>query len=92
MARRRPRTMWNGEGPGRATPLPQGSPPSGDNSPPNGLTCIPQRIHCVATPDTTEGGELNEMDRFVIDHFLSTLANIALGIAQRREEQPPCGP
>ena len=92
MARRRPRTMWNGEGPGRATPLPQSSPPSGDNSSPNGLTRIHECIHCVATPDTTEGGELHEMNRLVIDHFLLTLADIALGVAQREEERQPCGP
>ena len=58
------------------------SPGSGEAK---GLTCIRQRIHCAAT---TEGvGELDgldEIDQMVVDHFLETLARVALAVATRR--------
>ena len=47
-----------------------------------GLTCIHSRIHCAATPDTTEG-EYTETDRIIIENFLDTLAEIALSVASR---------
>ncbi len=51
------------------------------NSALNGLTGIPKSIHCPATQDECEAGyELNEI---AIDHFLDTLAEIALSIAAR---------
>ena len=50
----------------------------------NGLTPIPRRIHCVATPDTTEPED--ELDSIAINNLLDTLAEVALAIARRREQ------
>ena len=47
----------------------------------NGLTCIPHRIHCAATQEG--GDELSEVDRISIEHFLETLAEVALSVASR---------
>ncbi len=48
----------------------------------NGLTPIHQRIHCAATTDS--GGDNNELEQMQVDHFLQTLAGIALAVAARR--------
>ena len=48
----------------------------------DGLTPIHRRIHCAATPDTTETD--NELDDIAIDHFLDALAEVALAIARRK--------
>ena len=53
--------------------------------PQNGLTSIPQPIHCVATDEGED--EHNEADRVIIQHFLQTLAEIALAVAARRGKQ-----
>ena len=54
---------------------------------PDALTGIHGRIHCAATPDTTEHDEdETELDRIAIDNLLDTLAEIALAIARRREQ------
>ena len=45
----------------------------------NVLTPIHRGIHCAATSDTNEGQ--NELDRIAIDHFLDTLAEVAMAIA-----------
>ena len=48
----------------------------------NGLTGIPLRIHCWAA---TEGEqESAELDQIAVDHFLDTLAQVALSIAARK--------
>ena len=51
----------------------------------NGLTPIHRRIHCAAT---TEGGDLNdeydELDQIQVNHFLNTLAKIAMAVAARQ--------
>ncbi len=51
----------------------------------NGLTPIHRRIHCAAT---TEGGDFNdeydELDHIQVEHFLQTLARIALSVAVRQ--------
>jgi hypothetical protein len=47
-----------------------------------GLTRIRPGIHCSATTDT--GAELDELERMQIDHFLNTLAEIALAVASRQ--------
>ena len=53
---------------------------------PDALTGIHGRIHCAATPDTTEHDEdETELDRIAIDNLLDTLAEIALAISQRRQ-------
>ena len=52
----------------------------------NGLTPIHGRIHCAATPDTTEPEPENELDRIAIDHFLDTLAEVAIAVARRRHQ------
>ena len=59
------------------------SPPEGSRGI-NALTPIHSRIHCAATPDTTESD--HELDQIAIDHFLDTLAEVALAIARRREQ------
>ena len=51
-------------------------------TPGKGLTSIHGRIHCAATPDTTETD--NELDDIAIDHFLDALAEVALAIARRK--------
>jgi hypothetical protein len=58
----------------------------------NGLTGIPQGIHWRAT---TEGGEGNtELDDITVNHFLDTLAQVALSIASRKlskdKGEPTC--
>ena len=49
------------------------------------LTSIPMGIHCAATeepnPDEDTLGELDEID---IDHFITTLAEVAMAVATRR--------
>ena len=52
----------------------------------NGLTPIHRRIHCAATPDTTEHENENELDSMAIDHFLDTLAEVAMAGARRRQQ------
>ena len=50
----------------------------------NGLTPIHRRIHCAATPYAP--GLTHEIEQIAIDHFLGTLAEVALAIARRREQ------
>jgi hypothetical protein len=46
------------------------------------LTPIPHRIHC---PATTEGvGGNDELDQIAVEHFLDTLAEVALAVASRK--------
>jgi hypothetical protein len=47
-----------------------------------GLTRIRAGIHCSATTDT--GAELDELEKMQVDHFLNTLAEIALAVASRQ--------
>ena len=47
-----------------------------------GLTGIPQGIHCAATTDGVE--VTSEIDQMAVDHFLTTLARVALAVATRR--------
>ncbi len=53
-------------------------------APEKGLTSIHGRIHCAATPDTTEPED--ELDSIAIDHFLDTLAEVAMAVARRRQQ------
>ena len=55
----------------------------------NGLTPIHGRIHCGATPDTTEPENENELDNIAVDHFLDTLAEVAMAVGRRRERLNP---
>jgi hypothetical protein len=57
----------------------QSQQPSG---PENGLTGIPSGIHCPATTERV-GGQ-NEIDEIAVEHFLNTLAQVALAVASRR--------
>jgi hypothetical protein len=50
--------------------------------PENGLTPIPLRIHCPATTERIGGND--ELDQIAIEHFLDTLAEVALAIASRK--------
>ena len=51
---------------------------------PNALTCIRPCIHCATTPD---GGELSEVDIISIEHFLNTLAEVAMAVASRKVQK-----
>lgn len=51
----------------------------------DGLTPIHEPIHCPATQDYVEDG--NELDGIDVEHFLDTLANIALAIAARQNQK-----
>ena len=51
-----------------------------------GLTCIHDRIQCCATQDTN-APEYTEAERVIVDHFLNTLAEIALAVAARNAER-----
>ena len=48
------------------------------------MTPIHRRIHCAATPDTAE--DQNELNQITIDHFLDTLAEVAMTITRQREK------
>ncbi|HZA22600.1 MAG TPA: hypothetical protein VFA32_08360 [Dehalococcoidia bacterium] len=50
--------------------------------PENGLTPIPLRIHCPATTERVGGKD--ELDEIAVEHFLDTLAEVALAIASRK--------
>ena len=52
----------------------------------NGLTPIHSRIHCAATEGSTKTDGKNELECIAVDHFLDTLAEVALAIARRREQ------
>jgi hypothetical protein len=45
------------------------------------LTPIPQRIDSLATTDWVGGDELEQMQ---VEHFLHTLAKVALAVASRK--------
>ncbi len=47
----------------------------------NGLTSIHGRIHCAAT---TDAGDNDELEQIQVDHFLNTLARIAMAVAARQ--------
>lgn len=57
-------------------------PISPSTSASTGLTGIPQSIHCPASDVTQEDG-YDELDRIAIEHFLDTLAEVALAVAAR---------
>ena len=61
-----------------------GVSPSEESGWVDALTPIHRRIHCGATPDTAESD--NELDHIAVDHFLDTLAEVALAIARRKEQ------
>ncbi len=46
------------------------------------LTSIPEGIHCAATPEDPK--ENDELDEIAINHFLDTLAEVAMAVANRR--------
>ncbi len=52
----------------------------------NGLTGIEKSIHCPASDVTQEAG-YDELDRIAIEHFLDTLAQVALSVAAREVEE-----
>ena len=56
--------------------------PDQQNNERTALTNIPRRIHCAATPDSTE--EREELDEIDINHFITTLAEVAMAVATRR--------
>jgi hypothetical protein len=46
------------------------------------LTSIPLRIHCPATTNWVGGKD--ELDEIAVEHFLDTLARVALAVASRK--------
>ncbi len=46
------------------------------------LTSTHSRIHCATTPEDPK--ENDELDEIAINHFLDTLAQVALAVANRR--------
>jgi hypothetical protein len=48
----------------------------------NGLTPIPPGIHCPATTERVGGND--ELDEIAVEHFLDTLAEVALAVASRK--------
>ena len=63
-----------------------GVSPSEESGGVNGLTPIHNRIHCAATKDSLKPDDENELEGIAVDHFLDTLAEVALAIARRREQ------
>jgi hypothetical protein len=61
---------------------PQSQQPSGRE---NGLTSIPSRIHWRT--DTERVGGQDEINDITVEHFLDTLAEVALAIASRKAAQ-----
>jgi hypothetical protein len=55
----------------------------------NGLTPIPSGIHCPATTERVGGQD--ELDDIAVEHFLDTLAQVALAIASRKAAQDQDG-
>ncbi len=53
----------------------------------NGLTGIHSSIHCPATRTDVEAG-YDELDRIAIEHFLRSLAEVALAVAARYRQNP----
>ncbi|HZA23069.1 MAG TPA: hypothetical protein VFA32_10775 [Dehalococcoidia bacterium] len=47
------------------------------------MTPIPHRIHCPATTERVGGNY--ELDEIAVEHFLDTLAQVALSIASRKQ-------
>ena len=62
-----------------------GTPVSPPERSPEGLTSIHRGIHWPATNDGED--ELNEADTVIVEHFLHTLAEVALAVAARRGKQ-----
>ena len=56
------------------------------------MTGIPKGIHWRAATESTEGSP--ELDQIAVDHFLDTLAQVALAIASRKlskeKGETPC--
>ena len=61
------------------------TPISGGDLRSKGLTRIHARIHCAATDGYD--GEHSDTDQIMIDHFLQTLAEVALAVASRKVRQ-----
>ncbi|HZA23417.1 MAG TPA: hypothetical protein VFA32_12595 [Dehalococcoidia bacterium] len=53
------------------------------------MTPIPPRIHCPATTERVGGRD--ELDDIAVEHFLNTLAQVALAIASRKAAQDQGG-
>ena len=58
---------------------------------PKALTSIPSGIHWAATdepePDTDYQQEFDELDEMAVNHFLDTLAEVAMAVANRKLAQ-----
>jgi hypothetical protein len=56
----------------------------------NGLKPMPHRIQCLASRNTREA-LYDELDDIAIEHFLNTLAEIALAVAAREAQEKEDG-
>ena len=61
-----------------------GVSPQEENGAEEALTPIHKGIHCAATPDTDD--DANALHAIAVEHFLDTLAEVALAIARRRKQ------
>ncbi len=56
-----------------------------ESVPANGLTPIHRRIHCAATTDSGDlNDEYDELEQIQVEHFLKTLARLAMAVAARQ--------
>ena len=62
--------------------MPKDSSKDRDPAQPTPLTSIPEGIHCAAT----HLEDNDELDEIVINHFLDTLAEVALAVARRMQQ------
>ena len=54
------------------------------DEPPSGLTLVPGPKHGAVTPEAIES--IDELDLIVIDHFVDTLAAVAMAVIRRRQQ------
>jgi acyl-coenzyme A thioesterase PaaI-like protein len=55
------------------------------SDPANGLNSIHGGIHCAATNEgVSDTNELDEVQQLQVNHFLQTLADVALAVAARK--------
>jgi hypothetical protein len=56
-------------------------PVNGQGGAPKALTSTHRHLHCAATQ---EGGDLSELDRLQLDHFLDLLSEVAIAVVRRK--------
>ena len=56
-------------------------PVNGQYGAPKALTSTHRPLHCAATPDE---GEISELERLQVMHFLEVLSEVAMAVARRK--------